>query len=119
MQADLDLLEGCLERIPDTRLNIVIDPISSYMGKVDSHKNADVRSVLEAAGEMAARHRVALLGITHFSKGGGQKAINQFIGSIAFVAAARTAYAVMADPDDETRRLFMPVKNGLARWAAA
>ena len=89
------------------------------MGKVDSHKNADVRSVLEAAGEMAARHRVALLGITHFSKGGGQKAINQFIGSIAFVAAARTAYAVMADPDDETRRLFMPVKNGLARWAAA
>ena len=97
LQADLDLLEGC-RAFPNTRL-IVIDPISSYMGKVDSHKNADVRSVLEAAGEMAARHRVALLGITHFSKGGGQKAINQFIGSIAFVAAARTAYAVMAGPE--------------------
>jgi putative DNA primase/helicase len=113
LQADLDILENHLTRIADVRL-IVIDPISSYMGKVDSHKNTDVRSVLEAAGEMASRRRVALLGITHFSKGGGQKAINQFIGSIAFIAAARTAYAVMADPEDETRRLFMPVKNNLA-----
>jgi putative DNA primase/helicase len=113
LQADLDLLDGFLARDPDVRI-IVVDPISSYMGKVDSHKNTDVRAVLEAFGEMASRRRVALLGITHFSKGGGQKAINQFIGSIAFIAAARTAFAVMADPDDETRRLFMPVKNNPA-----
>jgi putative DNA primase/helicase len=113
LQADLDLLDSLLARIADVRL-ILIDPISSYMGKIDSHKNTDVRAVLELCGEMAARRRVALLGITHFSKGGGQKAINQFIGSIAFIAAARTAYAVMADPEDATRRLFMPVKNNLA-----
>jgi AAA domain len=114
LQADVDLLESCVARIEDVQL-IVIDPISSYMGKgLDSHKNTDVRGVLEVVAEMAARRRVAVLGITHFSKGGGQKAINQFIGSIAFIAAARTAYAVMSDPEDDTRRLFMPVKNNLA-----
>jgi putative DNA primase/helicase len=113
LQADIDLLESYLARVADVRA-IIIDPISSYMGKVDSHKNSDVRGVLEGFGEMGHRHRAALIGVTHFSKGGGQKAINQFIGSIAFVAAARTAYAVLADPEDETRRLFMPVKNNLA-----
>ncbi len=113
LQADLALLERYIEAKKDVRV-VKIDPISSYMGAVDSHKNTDVRSVLEAVGEMAARHHVAILGITHFSKGAGQRAINAFIGSIAFIAAARAAFAVMKDPDDDNRRLFLPVKNNLA-----
>ena len=112
LQADLSLLEHQLATIGDVRL-VIIDPISSYMGNIDSHKNTDVRGVLEAVGEMATRHGVAVLGVTHFSKG-GQKAINAFIGSVAFIAAARAAFAVMKDPDDQDRRLFLPVKNNLA-----
>jgi putative DNA primase/helicase len=113
LQADLALLEETIDRIGDVRL-IVIDPISSYMGSIDSHKNTDVRSVLEAVGEMAERRHTAIVGITHFSKGAGQRAINAFMGSVAFIAAARAAFAVMKDSDDETRRLFLPVKNNLA-----
>jgi putative DNA primase/helicase len=113
LQADLSLLEHQLATIGDVRL-VIIDPISSYMGNIDSHKNTDVRGVLEAVGEMATRHGVAVLGVTHFSKGAGQKAINAFIGSVAFIAAARAAFAVMKDPDDQDRRLFLPVKNNLA-----
>lgn len=113
LQADLALLEDKLTTIGHVRL-VIIDPISSYMGSIDSHKNTDVRGVLEAVGEMASRHGVAVLGVTHFSKGTGQRAINAFIGSVAFIAAARAAFAVMKDPEDEDRRLFLPVKNNLA-----
>jgi putative DNA primase/helicase len=67
----------------------------------------------EAVGEMAERRHVAIVGITHFSKS-GQRAINAFLGSIAFIAAARAAFAVMKDDTDESRHLFLPVKNNLA-----
>ena len=113
LQADLALLEQTLNRIGDVRL-VVIDPISSYMGAIDSHKNTDVRAVLEAVGEMAERRHIAIVGITHFTKGAGQRAINAFMGSVAFIAAARAAFAVMKDSSDETRHLFLPVKNNLA-----
>ena len=115
LQADLALLEEAIKRIGDVRL-VIIDPVSSYLGKTDSHKNADVRGTLEPLGDMASRLRVAVVSITHFSKGAGQSAVNSFIGSIAFVAAARAAFIVTRDPDsdDPARRLFVQAKNNLA-----
>jgi putative DNA primase/helicase len=103
LQADLELLEREITRIGDVGL-VIIDPVSSYLGKTDSHKNSDVRGTLEPLGEMAARLRVAAVSVTHLSKSGGTSAINRFIGSIAFVAAARAAFIVTRDPDEEPSR---------------
>jgi putative DNA primase/helicase len=112
LQSDLAALERAIEARGDVRL-VIIDPVSSYLGKTDSHKNAEVRAVLEPIGEMGSRLRVAVIGVTHFSKGAGTSANNRIIGSIAFVAAARAAFIVSRDPDDENRRLFVPSKNNL------
>jgi hypothetical protein len=87
------------------------------LGKTDSHKNAEVRAVLEPLSAMAERARVGVLSITHFSKAGtatGAKALHRFIGSIAFVGAPRIAFAVLEDADNKDRRLLLHAKNNLA-----
>ena len=54
LQLDLPELEKKIAELGDVLL-VIIDPITSYLGKVDSHKNAELRSVLEPLGKMAAR----------------------------------------------------------------
>src|SRR5215469_5606708 len=116
LQADLALLEKKIREIGDVAL-VIIDPISSYMGKTDSHKNSEVRGALEPLSDMAERLKVGILSITHFSKAGfgnTSKALHRFIGSIAFVGAPRAAFAVIEDADNEGRILFLHAKNNMA-----
>ena len=116
LQTDIALLEQKIVEIGDVVL-VVVDPVSSYLGKTDSHKNSEVRGVLEPLSDLAERTRVAILTITHFSKTGAgntTKALHRFIGSIAFTGAPRTAFAVIEDADSEGRYLFLHAKNNLA-----
>jgi putative DNA primase/helicase len=115
LQRDLALLETEAKRIGDVVL-VIIDPVSSYLGKTDSHKNAEVRGVLEPIGEFAERMGIAVLSVTHFSKAGANtttKALHRFIGSIAFVGAPRIALAVIEEGAND-RRLLLHAKNNLA-----
>ena len=117
LQNDLELLERKIAAIGNVAL-VVVDPVSSYLGKTDSHKNSEVRGVLEPLSEMAERTRVAILSVTHFSKAGANnttKALHRFIGSIAFTGAPRAAFAVIEDAEQEGRRLYLHAKNNLAR----
>jgi putative DNA primase/helicase len=116
LQTDITLLERKISEIGDVVL-VIVDPVSSYMGKTDSHKNSEVRGVLEPLSDMADRTRTAILTITHFSKAGAAsstKALHRFIGSIAFTGAPRAAFAVIDDAENEGRKLFLHAKNNLA-----
>lgn len=114
LDRDLDQLERAIEEVEHCRL-VAIDPISAYLGGTDSHRNADVRSVLHPLSELAAKHDVAVVCVTHLRKGDGE-ALYRAMGSLAFIAAARSAYVVAKDGDDpeNRRRLFLPIKSNLS-----
>jgi putative DNA primase/helicase len=116
LATDLDALEAKINEVGDVVL-VIIDPTSSYLGKTDSHKNAELRGVLEPVGRLAERTNVAVVSITHFNKalaGQNGKTIYRFIGSIGFIAAARAAFVVIEDQEDSGRSLFLHAKNNLA-----
>jgi putative DNA primase/helicase len=111
LQAHLEMLGNKLTEIGDTAL-IIIDPITSYMGKIDGHQTVDVRTVLEPLAAFAEKHDVAVLAISHPPKATQSKALHAVTGSLAFVAAARVVLLATKEPQTE-RRLLLPVKNNL------
>lgn len=121
LDADMPLLMREVERLGDVRL-LIVDPISAYCGKADTHRNSDVRTMLAPLIDLAAEYRFAVVGINHLTKGGG-KAVYRGMGSIAFNAAARAVVNFYKDPEDEDRRLILTAKMnlttescGLAYW---
>jgi putative DNA primase/helicase len=113
LQRDLPALEEAIQQTADCVL-VVVDPVTSYLGKIDSHKNAEVRAVLTPLAKMAAKYCVAILGITHLNKSTA-RAMDRVTGSLAFVAQARAVWIVGRDKKDHERRLVACLKNNLAR----
>ena len=113
LTSDAKQLRGEVERLGDIRL-IVVDPISSYLGNVDSHRNTEVRVALNPVVELAEEVGACLLCVTHLNKS-STNALNRVTGSIAFVASARASYVVTKDQQNPERRLMLPLKNNLAK----
>lgn len=112
LTTDLPALSEALEAHPDMRL-IVIDPLSAYLGNTDTHRNASMRGVLAPLAKLASDHAVAIIGIDHLTKA-DKRAIYRVSGSIATVAASRSAWVFAKDKAEESRRLMLPIKNNLA-----
>ena len=112
LTTDCEVLDVVLRQVGDCRL-LVVDPIGSYLAGIDSHRNAEVRSVLQPLSDLASRYDVAVVAVSHLNKSCSGPAVYRSMGSLAFTAAARAVWAVSKDPDCQARRLVLPVKNNL------
>ena len=99
--------------IPDLAL-LIIDPIVNAVAG-DSHKNGEVRRALQPVVDFGEKLNCAVLGITHFSKGGlGKDPLERVTGSLAFGALARIVFATAKINDGETtRRIFCRAKSNI------
>ncbi|MEM9418947.1 MAG: AAA family ATPase [Planctomycetota bacterium] len=119
LREDLIHLEAFVKQLQGECRLIIIDPISAYLGDDEGHSNTKVRNMLAPLSDLAQKHRLAILAVTHLNKGSGnggpQNAIYRTMGSLAFTAAARAVHLVARDKQDPTgqRRLMLPVKNNL------
>lgn len=124
LDRDIDKLEAMIEDLFPVSV-LIIDPISAYMGSVDSHNNTEVRRVLGRLSTLAVRTGVAIVCVSHLNKdsGTGKKAVYRTMGSLAFTAAARTVqlvtkYETTPGEDNEQskhKRIVSMVKNNLGQ----
>ncbi|MBA7641496.1 hypothetical protein ES703_49180 [subsurface metagenome] len=106
---------GKINQLDNVKL-IIIDPLSAYYGtKIDTHRNAAIRSVLAPLAEIAERHNVCVIGISHLRKSTSEAAIYRVTGSIGQTAAARATWLIHPDKENQDRRLFICLKNNLTR----
>jgi len=92
---------------------VIVDPLAAYLGRVDSHRDADVRRTLTPLATLIAETNVALVAIAHLTKNDTVKALYRPGGSIAFMAMARIGLCVAAESNDPERRILSSLKNNL------
>ena len=94
---------------------LVFDPVSAFMADRDSHRDTSVRALLNKIRQFAVDGNYAVLLISHFNKPGEKvsSAVHRVMGSLGFVAAARSVYAFVKDPQDSDKRMLLPIKNNL------
>ncbi|TVQ64406.1 MAG: hypothetical protein EA379_01580 [Phycisphaerales bacterium] len=115
---DVSPLRRAIESVPGCAV-VMIDALSGFFGKTDSHNNVEVRAVLAELADLAEESYTAIIGVSHLSKSGShaRKSAHAVMGSLAFVAAPRAVWAIGADPDDPARRIMASVKMNVARPA--
>lgn len=100
---------------------IVFDPLLSAMGgaRIDTHKEAEVRSVLEPLISALQAGDLTALAISHQNKTGTSDLANGMVGSGAFKNLARQIIGfVVKDPDNEEEpkiRLASVIKSNLGK----
>jgi putative DNA primase/helicase len=118
LNEDLYRLEHLVKKIGNVGL-ITLDPITAYMGgRMDSYKATEVRSQLGPLKDFSERMNIALSTITHPPKAAGQRALDHFIASQAFIAACRVGHLCIAEMEEKNgeyiptgRVLFTNVRN--------
>ncbi|MCB4788214.1 AAA family ATPase [Delftia sp. Lp-1] len=112
---DLQGLLQAIQHIGGVRL-LVIDPVVSAVTG-DSHKNTEVRRALQPLVNLATACDCAVLGITHFAKGGqGVDPAQRVVGSVAFTAVARVvlvAAKVKSLEDGQDARILARSKSNI------
>jgi hypothetical protein len=95
---------------------LMLDPLTSVMdGRIDAHRDREVRKALEPLGQLAEDTAAAVVGLVHLGKGIGIDPVNLILGSRAFSAVARVALVAAHDPDDDTGHVLSVEKSNLGR----
>ena len=109
---DMQKLTEAARAIEGLRL-VIVDPVVSAVAG-DSHKNAEVRRGLQPLVDLAAELNVAVLGISHFSKGTqGRDPVERVNGSLAYAAVARVVLCTARPAEDGAKRRMVRAKSNI------
>jgi hypothetical protein len=101
---------------------VLLDPLmSAVSGRLDTHKDAEVRKALSPLSRLADEAQAGVLGLIHVNKTQGGDLLTRLMGSRAFTAVARSVLVCHKEDNAEelgtgsTSFLFGQAKNNLGR----
>ena len=94
---------------------VIIDPIIAYVGAgLDTNSANKVRAKLAPLNEIAKNRNCGFICVRHLNKRtDGGSFLYRGMGSIDFIAAARSGLTVIKDPEDSDHRILMHIKSNL------
>jgi putative DNA primase/helicase len=101
LDSDVKFLEKFLNEHPKVRL-LVIDPVSSYLGRAKMGDEQAVRDVLNPLAALAEETGICVLVIMHLNKKVDLDAVNRVGGAMAFVGVPRLAWIFAKKSEDES-----------------
>ena len=114
LETDLHVLKDKI--VQDNVGLLIIDPITGFLGRKDSYKDADVRSLLIPLSQLAAELKLTVLAIMHLNKGEPTgSALKKVSGSIAFSGVARNVAVLGKHPSDDNKRILVSAKTNIGR----
>jgi putative DNA primase/helicase len=91
---------------------VIVDPVmATFDQQTNTWKDQEVRRALVPLIKLCERQNITLLVLRHFNKTQGGNPLYRGGGSIAFIGAARAAFMVGKDPDDETGYVLAMTKS--------
>jgi len=107
---NLDALENKIKAMPNFKL-LILDTLTSYLGKKDISSMGDMKGLLDRLSEMAYQHHFAVIAIHHFNKNEDASAAYRSLGSTGIRAAARSEWGFVRDEHDQERFLMLCGKS--------
>jgi hypothetical protein len=111
LPAHIDAIRAAAEDLGDCRL-IVIDPVPAYLSGIDDYRNSVLRGALTPLKILAERLSVAVVLVSHLTKGGSAHGKHRVLGSIGYVGACRANFLFLPDRKDRARRRVLMVDIG-------
>jgi putative DNA primase/helicase len=91
---------------------VVLDPINSFIThKVDAHRDAEIRRVLDPLAALAARRRFSSLAVVHLNRRSDTDILNRITGSAGYGGSARSILTFGRHPENDAQRVVAAEGN--------
>jgi RecA-family ATPase len=103
-----------LQKNPDITL-LCLDPITSFLGDVDTNKDKDVRPVMEKITKLCIKSGITVVSLIHSNKRSDVDSIGKVSGAGSLAAVVRAVWGFSRDTEDKTKFHMAHVKGNLSK----
>jgi hypothetical protein len=93
---------------------LIVDPIQAFLGKANMNRANEVRAAMAPLRKIAEDTNCAILLVGHLNKDTSQSVLFRSLGSIDFVANARSVLAAGQYLDDPEKRALVHIKSNVS-----